>query len=107
MQETDPPKSEIYCSNSVILVRNNSSSLADVVLAHLKSPVFSDMTDEDFVDCSLFSNDINDLLSLYKVDAASTALLIKVADLIREVDIVSVNTCTLDTLDPLTPVTQS
>ena len=62
------------------------------------------MTDEDFVDCSLFSNDINDLLSLYKVDAASTALLIKVADLIREVDILSVDTCTLDTLDTLTPV---
>ena len=88
----------------MILVRNNSSSLADVVLAHLKSPVFSDMTDEDCVDCSLFSNNINDLLSLYKVDAASTALLIKVADLIREVDIVSVDTCTLDTLDTLTLV---
>ena len=49
--------------------------------------LFSDMTDEDFVECSLFSNDTDDLLSLYK-----------------EVDILSGDTCTLDTLDTLTPV---
>ena len=55
VQSSDPPKTEIYCSGSVLLTKklNNSNSLADVFLAKLKSPVFSNMKDDDVVECIL------------------------------------------------------
>ena len=51
VQSSDPPKTEIYCSGSVLLTKrpNNSNSLADVFLAKLKSPVFSNMKDDDII----------------------------------------------------------
>ena len=94
VQSSDPPKTEVYCSGSVLLTKkpNGSNSLADVFLAKLKSPVFSNMKDDDIVECILYCNDINDVLVLNELDTTSYS--VKVEYLIREVDITSLELMT-------------
>ena len=94
LQNYDPPKTEVYGSGSVILTKrpNNSNSLADVFLAKLKSPVFSNMEDDDIVECLLYCNEINDVLVLNELDTTSN--FVKVAELIREVEITSLKSMT-------------
>ena len=66
--------------------------MADVFLAKLKSPVFSNMKDDDIVECILYCNDINDVLVLNELDTTSYS--VKVEHLIREVDITSLESMT-------------
>ena len=61
--------------------------MADVFLAKLNSPVFSNMKDDDIVLCTLYCNEINDVLILNELDTAAYS--VKVDDLIREVKITS------------------
>ena len=93
-QNRDPPITEVYCTGSVLLTKrpNNSNSLADVFLAKLKSPVFSNMKDDDSVECLLYSNELNDILVLNELDMTSNNVIVE--DLIREVEITSLKSMT-------------
>ena len=94
VQSSDPPKTEVYCSGSVLLTKkdNNSNSLADVFLAKIKPPVFSNMKDDGIVECILYYNEINDVLVLNELDPTSYS--VKVENLIREVNITSLELMT-------------
>ena len=94
VKSSDPPQTEVYCSGSVLLTKKpyNSISLADVFLAKLKSPVFSNMKVDDILECILYCNEINDVLVLNELDTTSYS--VKVENLIREVYITSLELMT-------------
>ena len=94
IQNSDPPKTKVYFSGSVLLTKkpNNSNSLTDVFLAKLKSPAFSNMKVDDILECILYCNEINDVLVLNELDTTSYS--VKVENLIREVYITSLELIT-------------
>ena len=94
IKNNDDPKTELYSIGSILLTKrpSSSNSLADVFLAKLNSPVFSNMKDDDIILCTLYCNKINDLIILNELDTAAYS--VKVDDLIREVEITSLESIT-------------